>query len=83
MKKLEAKIKQKKLHLETAAWMNKHPYPLPLFSKGQEVEVYRGAVWNLGTVIESTSRGCIVKMEEPLGDIRVYDARCIRPTAKL
>jgi len=69
---------QKRRALEHAAWMNKPPNPLPLFIKGASVQVYRGAGWSAGNVLESTASSCVVKLKQTREDIRVYDARCIR-----
>jgi len=74
------KTKAKKAAIRTSEWMNQKPNPLPLFLRGQSVQVYRGAGWSAGNVIDSRPSGCIVKLKQTQEDVRVYDARCIRPT---
>lgn len=71
-------IKKKKAVLDRAAWMNQSPNPLPVFRKGEVVQVYRGAGWSKGKVISSTSKGCMVNLFQGDNTINVYDARCIR-----
>lgn len=72
-------VKYKKAALDAAAWMNQAPNPLPIFLKGQAVEVYRGAGWSKGSVVLSTPGGCTVYINQGGKTINVYDARCIRP----
>lgn len=68
----------KKKH-ETAAWMNQRPNPLPVFRRGQIVNVYQGCGWAKGKVITSTPKGCCVGLFRPDKMVNVYDARCIKP----
>lgn len=70
---------QKRKALEHAAWMNRAPNPLPVFIKGSSVQVYRGAGWSAGDVVDSSPHSCVVKLKQTREDVRVYDARCIRP----
>lgn len=78
MKQVSKNAQSKKRAIDTAAWMNQKPNPLPLFVKGQAVQVYRGAGWSVGNVIDSSPSGCVVKLKQTQQDVRVYDARCIR-----
>lgn len=68
--------------LEHAAWMNQPPNPLPVFRRGSPVQVYRGAGWSAGSVVQSGPNGCVVKLNQTREDVRVYDARCIRPVSQ-
>jgi hypothetical protein len=77
--KAESALKSKKKSLSVAEWMNQKPNPLPLFLKGQSVQVYRGAGWSAASVVDSTPNGCVVKLKQGQQDVRIYDARCIRP----
>lgn len=79
-KSTQGSIKKKKAALEAAAWMNQKPYPLPVFRKGEVVEIYRGAGWSKATVVNSTAKGCGVKVWQNDQLANIYDARCIRPT---
>lgn len=80
MRKLkDGTVKYKKAALEKAAWMNQSPNPLPIFRKGQSVQVYRGAGWSKASVINSSPRGCSVRLVQGGALINVYDARCIKP----
>lgn len=78
----DTETRAKRTALASAQWMNQRPNPLPLFVKGQSVQVYRGAGWSAATVLDSTPQGCLVKLKQTQQDIRVYDARCIRPVIK-
>lgn len=80
-KSIKSDTASRKKALEHAAWMNKPPHPLPLFMKGSAVQVYRGAGWSAGNVIDSSPNGCVVKLKQTREDVRVYDARCIRPAS--
>ena len=82
MRKLkDGTVKYKKAALDKAAWMNQPPNPLPIFRKGSPVRVYRGAGWSLANVVDSTSRGCSVRLAQGGTLINVYDARCIKPAS--
>ena len=78
----QASIKTKKAAIDAAAWMNQKPYPLPVFRKGDVVEIYRGAGWSKATVLNSTAKGCSVRIMQNDQMTNIYDARCIRPFAK-
>lgn len=78
-KRLEGMVREKKAVNAAAAWMNQRPNPLPVFRRGELVEIYRGAGWSKASVIESTARGCSVKILQNDQFTNVYDARCIRP----
>lgn len=80
-KSSQGSIKTKKAALEAAAWMNQRPYPLPVFRKGDIIEIYRGAGWSKARVIESTAKGCSVKILQNDQFANVYDARCVRPAS--
>lgn len=80
MRKLKnGTIKYKKAALDKAAWMNQPPNPLPVFRRGQIIEVYRGSGWSKARVIESTPRGCHVDIPQANKQTIIYDARCLRP----
>jgi len=80
MRKLkDGTIKYKKAALEAAAWMNQPPNPLPVFRKGETVQVYRGSGWSKGKVVMSSPKGCQVRLSMPDRTVSVYDARCIKP----
>ncbi len=80
MRKLkDGTIKYKKAALDAAAWMNQPPNPLPVFRKGEVVEVYRGAGWSKARVTQSTPKSCSVQILQGDKLTSVYDARCIRP----
>jgi hypothetical protein len=81
-KSAQGSIKTRKAALDAAAWMNQKPYPIPVFRKGEAVEIYRGAGWSKATVINSTAKGCSVKIWQNDQLTNIYDARCIRPTTK-
>lgn len=73
-------IKKKKEMLDRAAWMNQSPNPLPVFRRGETVQVYRGSGWSKGQVVASSPKGCMVNLFQGDNTINVYDARCIRKT---
>lgn len=71
-------LKAKKKAIDSAAWMNQAPHPLPIFRKGSKVSVYRGSGWSAGHVIESSRDGCSVKLSQGEQMVRVYDRRSIK-----
>lgn len=80
MRKLkDGTIKYKKAAIDAAAWMNQPPNPLPVFRRGEIIEVYRGSGWSKAKVIQSTARGCHVEIIQGAKQAMVYDARCLRP----
>lgn len=79
---IQGSIKTRKAALEAAAWMNQKPYPIPVFRKGEMVEIYRGAGWSKATVLNSTPKGCSVRIAQNDQMTNIYDARCIRPAGK-
>lgn len=80
MRKLkDGTIKYKKAALDAAAWMNQPPNPLPVFRRGQIIDVYRGSGWSKARVIESSAKGCQVEILQGAKRTVVYDARCLRP----
>jgi hypothetical protein len=72
-------VRYKKAALDHAAWMNQSPHPLPIFRKGQLVQVYRGAGWSKGKVLASSRDTCSVRLSQGDKIVSLYDARCIKP----
>tara|TARA_B100000902_G_C26711221_1_gene621991 strand:+ start:84 stop:332 length:249 start_codon:yes stop_codon:yes gene_type:complete len=70
---------KKKKAWDQASWMNQDPQPLPRFSRGQSVQVYRGAGWSKAVVENSSRSNCTVRIAQGNQIVRVYDRRCIRP----
>jgi hypothetical protein len=68
--------------IENAAWMNQPPHPLPVFRKGSKVNVFRGAGWSAGLVLDSSRDGCTIKIIQSGQTVRVYDARSIKPLSE-
>lgn len=54
------------------------PFPLPLFTKGQKVQVFMGAGWSIGHVEESNQARCSVKLKVGNKPVTIHDARCVR-----
>lgn len=71
-------VRYKKAALDHAAWMNQSPHPLPIFRKGQTVQVYRGAGWSKGRVLTSSRNNCSVRLSQGDKIVTLYDARCIK-----
>jgi len=82
MPKAKSSTSSRHAAMEQAAWMNQAPNPLPVFKKGELVEVYRGAGWSKASVIDSTPKGCQVSIFQADKLTSIYDARCIRPCKK-
>lgn len=57
------------------------PFPMPIFRKGTKVQVYLGAGWSTGKVINSEQRNCQVMLTIGNRTITVFDARSIRAVA--
>jgi hypothetical protein len=76
---MSQEFESRRKQLDLASWMNQSPNPLPIFRKGQRINVYRGAGWSAGVVIESSRNGCSVKLNQSGQMVRVYDARCLKP----
>lgn len=53
-------------------------FPLPKFSKGSKVQVYLGAGWGSGYVVDSSQDRCIVRLSMGNRTITVFDARSVR-----
>lgn len=64
--------------LSTTDRMKIAPFPLPRFIKGAKVQVYMGAGWSLGSVVESRQDKCAVRLFTGNRMITVFDARSIR-----
>lgn len=77
-KTAQKEFKQKKKAWDQASWMNQKPHPLPLFIKGQAVQVYRGAGWSSAHVENSSVNSCTVRLSQGSQLIQIYDRRCIR-----
>ena len=69
---------EKKKALDSAAWMNQPPHPIPIFRRGTTVSVFRGAGWSKGVVVKSSKNACMVKLEQTGNTISVYDRRSIK-----
>lgn len=69
----------KKAALDQASWMARPPTPLPVFLKGQTVQIYVGSGWSSAKVLSSSDAHCLVSLSKGDRMIKVYDARCIRP----
>lgn len=65
--------------------LSRSPFPLPRFTKGAKVQVYMGAGWSAGSVVESKQDSCSVRLITGNRLITVKDARSIRkaPTQQL
>ena len=68
---------EKKKALDSAAWMNQPPHPIPNFQKRHKVSVFRGAGWS-SVVVKSSKNACMVKLEQTGNTISVYDRRSIK-----
>lgn len=77
-KEFHQEISKRKERLDSAAWMNQSPHPLPLLQADQQVHVYRQSRWLYGKVIESSPNGCIVEIVDNNQVVNVYDARCLK-----
>ena len=64
---------------ENYAWMNKSPYPMPVFDHNEIVLVRRNNSWAKAKVLTSSSVGCSVQFVHDQVPMNLYDARCIRP----
>lgn len=53
-------------------------FPLPKLKKGSKVQVYLGAGWGSGYVVESYQDRCVVRLSMGNRTITVFDARSIR-----
>lgn len=53
-------------------------FPLPKFSKGTKVQVYLGAGWGSGYVLESSQDRCVVRLSMGSRTVTVFDARSVR-----
>jgi len=62
--------------------LSKPSFPLPRFAKGTRVQVYMGAGWSSGNVVESSQNECIVSLSMGNRVITVRDARSIRMAEK-
>lgn len=77
-KDLQQKISDKRRRLDSSAWMNQSPHPLPIFEPGQQIHVYRQSCWLAGKVIESNPGGCAVNLVNTDQIVKIYDARCLK-----
>lgn len=57
-------------------------FPLPVFLKNTKVQVYLGAGWSTGYVINSKQDSCQVTLAMGNRTITVFDARSIRQATK-
>lgn len=73
------KINSRLAELESSAWMNRPPHPMPVFSYQDLVYVLRNGSWHKSKVITSSKNGCQVQLIDAKEAFNLYDARCIRP----
>lgn len=62
--------------------LSRPAFPLPRFTKGARVQVYMGAGWSSGSVIESSQNQCVVNLSMGNRLVTVRDARSIRTADK-
>jgi hypothetical protein len=55
-------------------------FPMPRYRRGTPVQVYMGAGWSAGSVVESFQDKCSVRLNFGNKLITVFDARSIRST---
>lgn len=58
--------------------LSKPSFPLPRLTKGSKVQVYLGAGWGSGYVVDSSQDRCIVRLSMGNRTVTVFDARSIR-----
>lgn len=58
--------------------LSRPSFPLPRLTKGSKVQVYLGAGWGSGYVVESYQDRCVVRLSMGNRTITVFDARSIR-----
>lgn len=58
--------------------MQQKPFPLPVYRKGTKVQVFLGAGWSVGIVLESSQEKCFVQLKNNNRNISVFDARSIK-----
>lgn len=72
-------VKPKPSAVKAAEWMQQPPHPLPVFRKRDAVQVFMGAGWLKGTVLDSSRDRCTVWLGQAQRSTTVYDARNVRP----
>lgn len=70
---------KKKANASEQERLAKSPFPMPRFVKGVKVQVYLGAGWSTGYVVNSQQDRCQVTLITGNRTITVFDARSIRP----
>lgn len=74
-----AGTKKKPVFVETdRERLLRQPYPMPIFEVLTTVEIYIGAGWKKGSVVESCESSCVVRFAVGGGGACCYDARNIR-----
>ena len=61
--------------------LSKPSFPLPRFTRGAKVQVYMGAGWSVGSVVDSRQDSCSVRLITGNRLITIKDARSIRKSA--
>lgn len=64
--------------LTDSARLQKPPFPMPRYRRGASVQVYMGAGWSTGSVVDSFQDKCSVRLSFGNKLITVFDARSIR-----
>jgi hypothetical protein len=71
-------VKYKKSAYKESERLAMPSFPLPRFMKGAKVQVYLGAGWGSGYVVESYQDRCVVRLSMGNRIITVFDARSVR-----
>jgi len=75
-------VKYKPSAYKESERLSRPSFPLPRFTKGTRVQIYMGAGWSSGNVIESSQNHCVVMLTVGSRLITVRDARSIRMAEK-
>jgi hypothetical protein len=75
-------VKAKSRELANDQRLSRPPFPIPRFMKGTKVQVYMGAGWSTGSVVDSHQDKCAVRLAIGNRLITVFDARSIRKAAQ-
>jgi hypothetical protein len=71
-------VKYKKSSYKESERLSMPSFPLPRFTKGSKVQVYLGAGWGSGYVVDSYQDRCVVRLSMGNRIITVFDARSVR-----